>query len=309
MRRIPILLITLASFLSSSALCQDSPELLQDRPQSNIQIRGSIRDTDGSPIDDANIMIWPDSNQQYQSEQDGFFEISNLPSNAFALIVESNGYHPFVRSRIKLLPGQIPRVDIVMIKNVGARTQLIFENPTEDEVVRYQPILTSFREPPFFSTKAPVKPVESYRFLWMRSFDPYILIHLEILDDSNAIVTFKELKENKDGSKSKLTVNKTSSLSKIMSKEVKKFGVSVVKETILAIRQVAEDEFWNQPFRIDNDRIVLDGSECVVEGYRSSEHHLIYRWSPIEDEKDPVGHFIKRLIQVSGKRFYYDEVY
>lgn len=274
-----------------------------------MKISGSIRDINGSPIGYANIMIYPDSDQQYQSVQDGLFEISDLPGNAFTLIVEASGYHPIVRSRIKLLPGQTPKLDIVMIKNADIGTQLIYENPTENDVVRYQPILTSFQEPPFFSTKAPGDQVESYRLLWMRSFDPYILIHLEILDDSNAIVTFKELKENKDGSKSGLSANKTSSLNKILSKDVRKYGVSVVKDRISAIRQTAEDEFWNQPFLIDDGRIVVDGSECVVEGYRSSEYHLVYRWSPIEDEKDPVGQFIKNLIQVSGKRFYYDEVY
>lgn len=309
MRRIAIQLITLANFLSSSTFCQDSPKLPQDRSQSNIKMLGNIRDIDGSPIDEANIMIWPDSDQHYQLDQDGSFEISNLPSSAFALIIESNGYHPFVRSRIELLPGQIPKVEVVLIKNADFRTPLIFDNPTEDEVVRYQPILTSFQEPPFFSTNAQSKQVESYRFLWMRSFDPCILIHLEILDDSNAIVTFKELKENTDHSKFKLTVNKTENLNKIMSKEVKQFDVSVVKDMISCIRQVAEDEFWNQPFRIDDDTIVLDGSECIIEGYRSSEQHLVYRWSPIQNDKDPVGHFIKVLIRASGKRFYYDEVY
>ena len=67
------------------------------------------------------------------------------------------------------------------------------------------------------------------------------------------------------------------------------------------------ERFWNLPFRVKRGVIWVDGATWTIEGRRGDECHVVTRWSPEPGEEFRM--FAEFLMQLSGKRFYYDEVY
>lgn len=65
--------------------------------------------------------------------------------------------------------------------------------------------------------------------------------------------------------------------------------------------------FWQLPFAVDDGSIVLDGATWTIEGRRDGRCHVVTRQSP--EPRDELRAFAETLIDLSGKRFYYDEVY
>lgn len=76
----------------------------------------------------------------------------------------------------------------------------------------------------------------------------------------------------------------------------------------------AKVEVWEQPFAlgdtVDTDGSILivpDGASWTIEAVKEGKCHVVTRHSP--DLEDPVRQFAEILIELTGKRFYYDEFY
>ena len=73
-------------------------------------------------------------------------------------------------------------------------------------------------------------------------------------------------------------------------------------------------EIWKQPYEYEVTKrngleryTYLDGASWTVEAIEEGKCHVVTRHSPNRDE--PVRRFGETLINLSDKRFYYDEFY
>jgi len=107
--------------------------------------------------------------------------------------------------------------------------------------------------------------VESYRFLWLRSFHHPIAIRItRQLDGSFQIIA--KMADGAGGyALGKVTMHTVRTLT---SDEAQKF-----------LSCVERSGFWNAPNPVDDQR-GADGSQWIIEAVKGGKYHVIDRWSP-----------------------------
>jgi hypothetical protein len=111
--------------------------------------------------------------------------------------------------------------------------------------------------------------MESYRFLWLRAFDPPIVIRLDVKADGTGTVTAKIA----DGQ---------SGFPATCRKVVKNVSRAVTREQVQGFRALmGRMDFWSiatneDPMDVAED----DGSEWVIEAVKGGKYHVVARWSP-----------------------------
>ena len=113
--------------------------------------------------------------------------------------------------------------------------------------------------------------VESYRFLWLRTFDPPVAIRLDVKADGTGTVTAK-VADGQAGfpQTSKRVVEKRS---RALTRE----------QTGAFLAQINRTNFWGIVTNIDPGDamdVQTDGSEWVLEGVKGDKYHVVARWSP-----------------------------
>jgi len=144
----------------------------------------------------------------------------------------------------------------------------------------YSEQLTALKEPSLFESKQDGT-VQSYRFLWLRTFHHPVAIRVLIHADGSGTLVMK-MADGAGGYKpGSLIVDKTESLS---ADRVKKFS-----------EEVQRLGYWTLPERDTNGEGV-DGSQWVIEGVHHGTYHLVDRWSPENGPVRELGlYFIREL--------------
>lgn len=101
-----------------------------------------------------------------------------------------------------------------------------------------------------------------YRFTWGRSFDPVIVVRLEVEPDGTARLISKHFGLRPVG-KGKVTQRE---------KELSR------SEALKLIGQFEMSDFWSAP--ADDDIYGIDGSTWVFEGCRDGRYHVVKRYMP-----------------------------
>lgn len=134
----------------------------------------------------------------------------------------------------------------------------------------YAKYLIAMDEPSLFQ-ESKEKTVHSYRFLWLRSFDPAVAIRLTIDPEGTGLIEVKVFKENGDNA-GRVIMNET---------------VPVGKENVdQFLQQVIKSGFWELPTsekeNQSDDFITIhsDGAQWILEGAKSGDYHVVDRWSP-----------------------------
>ncbi|HEX7286249.1 MAG TPA: hypothetical protein VF532_08710 [Candidatus Angelobacter sp.] len=142
----------------------------------------------------------------------------------------------------------------------------------------YSEQLTALEEPPLFKAKQDPG-VQSYRFLWLRTFHHPVAVRVVIHPDGAGTVTAK-MADGAGGYKpGKLLVDKTELLPP---NKVKKL-----------IEKIAQLSYWALPTR-DPEPPGLDGAQWVVEGIDHGKYHLVDRWTPKKGAVRELGLYFLR---------------
>ena len=142
----------------------------------------------------------------------------------------------------------------------------------------YSKALTAMKEP---SLSLPQRPqTQTYRFLWLRSFDNPIVVRIWRSESKVYLVT-KQLDGDGGHHPGKLVVNSTRSLS---SKEWDEFT-----------KHLEKSSYWTLPTDIGD--IGNDGAQWVLEGARDGRYHVVDRWSPKDDS---YRRSCSHLLELSG---------
>lgn len=104
---------------------------------------------------------------------------------------------------------------------------------------------------------------ESYRFLWLRTFDHPIAVRVE-QTGSTATLFLKELNGAGGYDPGQLIATKS--------------VVINPEEWCAFIKKLERANYWNSPLHQDGDG--LDGAQWIVEGVREGRYHVVDRWSP-----------------------------
>ena len=159
----------------------------------------------------------------------------------------------------------------------------------------YSKFLTALREPSLWQSSKTQK-VESYRFLWLRSFHHPISVRLDAQPDGTALLTTKITSGN-GGHPGHLIENRTQKLTK--------------DQTHWFLDQIEELKFWTLPTNPPKDPSEIlhgfDGARWVLEGIKDGQYHVVDRWSPDKGEVHTLG--IIMLIDLAKLKLLHQDVY
>jgi len=105
---------------------------------------------------------------------------------------------------------------------------------------------------------------ETYRFVWLRTFNHPVSVRLDVHRDGTGTLTTKVASGAGGYKPGKLVTNLARNLSK--------------EETQRVIDRIERANLWSLPGYLDKQG--LDGSEWVIEGVSQGSYHVISRWSP-----------------------------
>jgi hypothetical protein len=164
----------------------------------------------------------------------------------------------------------------------------------EDKFVSnwYSNNLTALKEPSLFALRE-TQSLESYRFVWLRTFHHPVAIRLDLKADGTGILTTKIASGAGGYNPGALVVKQTRLLA---SEEIQ----SVLK-------RVTESNFWSLSTTWAEDRRGEDGSEWIFEGVRKNQYHVVTKWAPKEGPIHQIGLlFLVTLarLDIPQKEFY-----
>lgn len=111
--------------------------------------------------------------------------------------------------------------------------------------------------------------LQSYRFVWLRTFHHPVAVRLDIMSDGTGKLTVKIANGAGGYKPGKLIENKTSSVTQ--------------QETGKFLEQVKDAGFWELPSFEKTSG--CDGAEWIIEGAKDGKYHVVDRWTP---SKGPV---------------------
>lgn len=101
-----------------------------------------------------------------------------------------------------------------------------------------------------------------YRFLWARSFEPKIVVRLEVAPDGSAKLVSRHHAFN--------NVRKD-----ILTERVQQL---TARDAAKLVKLFEEDGFWRAP--ADDDIYGIDGSDWIFEGCRNGRYHVVKIYTP-----------------------------
>jgi hypothetical protein len=177
-----------------------------------------------------------------------------------------------------LFPGRIPAVG----QNFFPKGTFHPDNVKLDAFVAewYSKQLTALEEPSLFAAKQDSS-VQSYRFLWLRTFHHPVSVRVTLQPDESGSVVTKVADGAGGYQPGKLIVNKTEKL------PAEKMRVFLEKVDTL--------KYWTLPER-DPERQGMDGAQWVIEGVADGKYRLVDRWTPKAGAVRELGlYFLRRV--------------
>ena len=126
---------------------------------------------------------------------------------------------------------------------------------------------------------------ESYRFLWLRSFHEPIAVRVRRIG-SHRLVVVKEMERSGVSESCRKSVKTTAFL--ISEEEWNQFMLNLERAC-----------FWRMP--TPDEKILMDGAEWIMEGYREGRYHVVDRQSPDEGPYRDACLYLLRVSHVLGR--------
>ncbi len=145
----------------------------------------------------------------------------------------------------------------------------------------YSEQLRALGEPSLWESSKNQK-LESYRFLWLRTFHHPISVRMDVQPDGSSTLTTKMANGMGGYKPGKLVVNTTQKIS--------------AGETAAVLDRIEHSGFWTlAPYEHTGGE---DGAQWIVEGVKDGAYHVVDRWTP---EKGPVREIGMMMLQDLAK--------
>ncbi len=129
----------------------------------------------------------------------------------------------------------------------------------------YSKDLKALQEPSLFQL-AKNPSLESYRFVWLRTFHHPVIVRLNLRSDGTGDLTTKVSSGAGGYAPGHVIENKSRPVTR---EEVEKF-----------LARVRQGQFWDLPSHESPDAAGLDGSQWIIEGVKEGKYHVVDRWTP-----------------------------
>jgi hypothetical protein len=134
--------------------------------------------------------------------------------------------------------------------------------------------LKVLQEPPLFGAEQ-AKAVESYRFLWLRTFRNPIAVRLDVASDGRGILTVK-------------VANGSSGFPRTQQHLIENISRPIsATDTRRFLDHLRRMSFWELSTCRESQG--TDGAEWIIEGVQNGRYHLVARWSSEEGEARELG--------------------
>ena len=138
----------------------------------------------------------------------------------------------------------------------------------------YSGQLAALQEPSLWESSK-TQQTQSYRFLWLRTFDHPVAIRVDVNADGTSQLTTKMTSGAGGYAPGKLIKNATVTLSK--------------EQTEWFLGKI--DRFWQLPSvqEMTKETIGADGSQWIVEGIKAHGYLVVDRWTPRDGDVRAIG--------------------
>ena len=134
-------------------------------------------------------------------------------------------------------------------------------------VEAYTKHLKAMKEPSLWADSKKTE-LQSYRFLWLRTFHHPIVIRLNIKSDRSGELICKETSGAGGYAPGELTINRTTSLS--------------LSQVSIFLKSLDKANFWEMASKGGTQG--EDGAQWIIEGVKNRKYHLVERWCPKRGE-------------------------
>jgi hypothetical protein len=167
------------------------------------------------------------------------------------------------------------------------------EDETEHCERWYVPHLRAMNEPSLWELSKS-QTAESYRFLWLRTFNRPVSARLTVAKDGSGELSIKVL-SGSGGYKPGYLIQDRST--------------KVAKDSVDHFLQLlGKANFWSAPTEeTENGTVGLDGAQWIIEATREGRYHVVDRWSPQEGPYREAALFL--AINLGGLNPRYNDVY
>jgi hypothetical protein len=118
--------------------------------------------------------------------------------------------------------------------------------------------------------------LESYRFIWLRTFDHPVTVRLDIRADGLGNLSTKVASGTGGDEPGQIIENTSRPLTQ--------------EQTKIFLDRIKQTRFWNLPSYENSSG--KDGSQWIVEGIKEGKYHVVDRWTP---GKGPSENWVSRL--------------
>jgi hypothetical protein len=134
------------------------------------------------------------------------------------------------------------------------------------------------------------KSSQSYRFLWLRTWDHPVAVRLDINNDGTGRLVTKMSSGTGGYDPGKLALNRTRQLTK--------------EQVVSLLLKVETAAFWGLPTNETSGG--RDGARWIIEGVRQGQYHIVDRWSPSSGPVRELGLHLMHLadLEIPPKNLY-----
>jgi hypothetical protein len=156
-------------------------------------LSGTVVNKRNEPIEGAQVYILPCPHPETMTKKDGTFLIESLEPGVYTVFITYSGYNPWAIRNIQIEAREKASLDATLVEAPDDSPVVTFWEPRQIDIDAYTPTLEAFQEPCFCSESLLKKKIESYRFLWMRTFNRPVFFQLTTTGAGNAALIYKEL--------------------------------------------------------------------------------------------------------------------
>lgn len=199
------------------------------------------------------------------ADSHGIVSVDDLPTGNYKIIVSSLGFADNIIPSITITSGN--RKDLEIKLEQALPNPFVIHSYQTLEPHAYSKFLEVMKEPEFCKQPIP-EHTQSYRFMWLPTFEHPVFMRVNVQQDGTALLQVKILSGEGGYDWGHVQTNTTRRLS--------------ADEEATLFTTLADIGFWNLPARVefkDPFHTILDGTEWAIEGVRDGDCHAVARYS------------------------------
>jgi hypothetical protein len=237
--------------------------------QASGQVTGTVKDHSGAVVPGAKVIVAKIVAGSV-TDDNGSFRFPTVEPGEHLLLVESQGFLPWSHEVVVVQGNEESYIAAeLVVAPVKGEEIVISQRGLEPRTVeRYSGVLEKMKEPGL--CKVPHEPgLETYRFLWLRTWREPILVRVDRHPDGMARMTLKTARRNVDNDQ----------IGALKTTKARKLG----RQDAEYLRMILDEaNFWQFPSQVHSGTITMDGASWTIEGTKDGVCHVVDRSTPVK---------------------------